>query len=235
MKENDLLFLLILATIVISIRLYVLLKKERLKNVKFHEEEIKLKTEILNIKAERLKFQLQPHTLRNMIATLHVASKNLYRGSEALVDTLDYVLYHGKNNFVSVKDEISFLESYKTLQGNFVFQTNSIKIDKSEVNYNSKFYDSECLPHLITAYLIENAFKHGDKNHPDFLTVRLKLTENSFEINVINRINRLPNNEENGLGLNNMRLRLELLLSGKFEIKSNFNEQEYQSTLTINF
>lgn len=235
MENNEGLIFIIVVFIVLSIWLYTKLKAEKKQRDKLAIENAKLIADNALLEAEHLKFQLQPHTLRNMIATLHVASKNLYKGSEALAETLDYVLYHGNKHLVSVADELTFLESYKSLQGNFVYQTNSIKIDKSAINTNSKYFNSACLPHLITAYFIENAFKHGDINHPEFLTILLKLSDKTFEMSVVNRINEKTNNGKGGLGLTNMRKRLDLLLSGKYEIKNSYNDQEYHSTLTIHF
>jgi LytS/YehU family sensor histidine kinase len=235
MEDNEGLIFIIVVFIVLCIWLYSKLTAEKKQRDKLARENAKLIADNALLEAEHLKFQLQPHTLRNMVATLHVASKNLYKGSEALAETLDYILYHGNKHLVSVADELTFLESYKSLQGNFVYQTNSIKIDKSAINTNSKYYSSACLPHLITAYFIENAFKHGDVNHPEFLTIRLKLSDKTFEMSVVNRINQKPSNGKGGLGLTNMRKRLDLLLSGKYEIKNSCNEQAYHSTLTIHF
>ena len=235
MEDNETLIFLLLVLIVVSIWLYSKLSKEKKQREELSRENAKLVADNAMLEAEHLKFQLQPHTLRNMVATLHVASKNLYKGSEALADTLDYILYNDNKHLVSVEDELTFLESYKALQGNFVLQTNSIKIDKSAVNANSQYYRSACLPHLITAYFVENAFKHGDVNHPEFLTIRIVLSDKSFELIVVNRINQKPNNTKGGLGLTNMRKRLDLLLSGRYEIRNSCNEREYHSSLTIHF
>ncbi len=235
MEENEGIIFLIVVIIFVYIWLNSKLKTEKELNNKLARENGKLMADNALLEAEHLKFQLQPHTLRNMVATLHAASKNLYKGSEALAETLDYILYQGNTHLVSVFDEISFLENYKTLQSNFVYQTNSIKIEKSNINANAKNYHSACLPHLITAYFIENAFKHGDINHPEFLTIKLKLSDTVFEMSVINRIHQKPKNGKGGLGLVNMRKRLDLLLAGKYEIKHSSNEIEYQSLLIIYF
>lgn len=233
--DTEILIFFLIGLAILCIWLYTKLSAEKRQRDKLAKENTKLIADCALLEAEHLKFQLQPHTLRNMVATLHVASKNLYKGSEALAETLDYILYNGNNYLVSVANELSFLESYKSLQGNFVYQTNSIKIDKSEINTSSKYYNTACLPHLITAYFIENAFKHGDVNHPEFLTIRLKLSDKTFEMAVVNRINPKTNNGKGGLGLTNMRKRLDLLLSGKYDIRNSCNEQEYHSTLTIHF
>lgn len=234
-NDNDFLIYLLVGVAALCIWLYTKLTAEKKQREKLARENARLIADNALLEAEHLKFQLQPHTLRNMVATLHVASKNLYKGSEALAETLDYILYHGNKHLVSIQDELTFLENYKSLQGNFIHQINSIQIDTSLVNKSSKYFNTACVPHLITAYFIENAFKHGDINHPEFLNIRLRLSDRTFEMLVINRIKQKPNNGKGGLGLTNMRKRLDLLLSGKYEIKHSCNEQEYHSRLIISF
>ena len=104
-----------------------------------------------------------------------------------------------------------------------------------QVDLNSSYYNIECIPHLITAYFLENAFKHGDLNHPEFLRIYISLKNNRFELVVINRVKMNYREKKSGIGLNNMHKRLNLLMQGKFEIKNSCNEEIYQSTLIINF
>lgn len=233
--DTDFLIYILIGLVVLSIWIYTKLSAEKKLREKLGRENRKLIADNALLEAEHLKFQLQPHTLRIMVATLHVAAKNLYKGSEALAETLDYILYYGNKHVVSIQDELTFLENYKSLQGNFIHQINSIQIDTSQIDKSSKYFSSACIPHLITAYFIENAFKHGDVNHPEFLNIRLKLSDKTFEMVVINRIKQKPNNGKGGLGLTNMRKRLDLLLSGKYELKHSCNQQDYFSTLIINF
>lgn len=237
MQNDEIVFLvsLLAGLAVLCIGLYTKLIGEKKQRDKLAIENRKLIADNALLEAEHLKFQLQPHTLRNMVATLHVASKNLYKGSEALAETLDYILYQGNKHLVSVQEELSFLENYKSLQGNFVQQIDSIIIDKSQVNTQSRYFSSACIPHLITAYFVENAFKHGDLNHPEFMNIRLKLSDKIFEMVVTNRIKHKPGNSKGGLGLANMRKRLDLLLSDKYEIRHGYNENEYYSVLIISF
>jgi len=235
MEKNEGLIFVIVVFIIVSTWLYRKYKQEQKQRDKLSKENARLIADNAFLEAEHLKFQLQPHTLRNMVSTLNVAAKNLYRGSESLAETLDYILYHGNKHLVSIQDELTFLEKYKALQGNFVYQIESIKIDKSEVNLKSKYYIMPCVPHLITAYFVENAFKHGDINHPEFLKITLKLSDTTFELNVINKVIKNPKESIGGIGLSNMRKRLELLLTEKFDLRYSCNEKEYNSTLKIRF
>lgn len=98
MEDNEGHILIIIIFIVLCIWLYIKLKAEKKEREKLARENAKLIADNSLLEAEHLKFQLQPHTLRNMVATLHVAAKNLYKGSEALAETLDYVLYQGNKH-----------------------------------------------------------------------------------------------------------------------------------------
>jgi sensor histidine kinase YesM len=52
---------------------------------------------------------------------------------------------------------------------------------------------------------------------------------------VINKIKQRNNQSKGGIGLSNMRKRLDLLLTEKFEITNRSDENEYYSSLTIQF
>lgn len=203
---------------------------------KLLKEKNKLELKNASLENDHLTFQMQPHTLNNILANLTLNAKKLHNGMDALSDTLDYILYRGKAHLVSVEDEIAFIKKYLALNDLFISEIDSIKLDTSKVNNTSRKYSTPTIPHLISAYFIENAFKHGDVNHPDFLKINLKLSDAIFEMTVINRIKNKPvESKKGGLGLKNMKKRLELLIPDRYEIKNSCNEQEYYSTLIIRF
>lgn len=205
-------------------------------NNKLHRENSQLMADNAMLEAEHLKFQLQPHTLGNVVTTLNAIAKNLHRGTESLAESLNYILYKGNTHLVSVEEEISFIKKYIQLNQLLYSDIISTIIDDSEVSRTSKYFNTHCIPHLISAYMVENAYKHGDKTHPDFLKIKLKLSDLYFEMIVINRINIKQNENKNGgLGLKNMEKRLALLLNGKYEVKRSCTEQEYHSSLIIHF
>lgn len=226
-------YIFILVLIGLSIRLYWLYRREKLSKASLTEENRKLLADNAVLEADHLKFQLQPHTLNNILANLKVIASKLNKGLDSLSDTLDYILYSGHSNLVSVKEELGFIHKYLELNDLFISGIESIKIDDKDVNTKSKYYMTACIPHLITAYFIENAFKHGDVNHPEFLRITLKLSDTSFQMSVVNRVRTKSSETKGGLGLSNMKKRLELLLAGKYEIQTESTEQEYKSTLTI--
>ena len=235
MKNNDALIFFLLVFIGVCIWLYIKLKKEKKLRDAVSKENAKLIADNALLLNEHLKFQLQPHTLNNILANLKVFSNKLNKGLDSLSETLEYILYRGNNHLVSVQDELHFIKKYLELNDLFTNEIDSIKLDTTQVIPTSKYYYTTCIPHLITAYFIENAFKHGDINHADFLSIDLILTDRQFTMKVINKIKKKPTTGNGGIGLKNMKERLDLLLPGKYEISNSCNEQEYQSNLLIHF
>lgn len=232
-ENNDTLIFLVVILAGLSIWLYLKLRKERKERDRIGKENSILVADNVMLEAEQLKFQLQPHTLNNILANLKVIAGKLNTGMDSLSDTLDYILYKGNFNLVSVEDELNFIKKYLALNDLFISEIDSIKIDESQVNRTSKKFSSTCIPHLITAYFIENAFKHGDLNHPEFLRIQIKLTDSVFEIKVINKIKQKSTVKNGGLGLANMKKRLELLHVGKYQLENKPNGQDYIALLTI--
>ena len=235
MENNDALILFLLVLIGACIWLYIKLRKERNRRKTVKKENQQLLADNVLLRNENLKFQLQPHTLNNILANLKVFSNKLNKGLDSLSETLEYIIYKGNNHLVSVQDELHFIKKYMELNDLFIHELDAIQVDTTKVATTSRHYLTPCIPHLITAYFIENAFKHGDMYHPEFLRIELHLTDHHFALKVANKVKRQSLKSSGGIGLKNMTERLDLLLPGKYEIDRSANEQDYITTLKIYF
>ena len=242
--EEFSIFILVCAVILLIILLRNNRKKSQLldsenqnlrkNNAVIISENSKLQADNALLEAEHLKFQLQPHTLGNVVSTLNAIAKNLHRGTESLAESLNYILYKGNSHLVSVEDELGFIRKYIQLNQLLYSDIISVSLDDSQVDTRSSYFAQQCIPHLISAYLIENAYKHGDKAHPEFLKIKVVLIQNKFEITVTNKIKPITSQSSNGgIGLKNMEKRLALLLGNKFKIEKASDEAEYSTTLTL--
>lgn len=238
--EIILLGILALLSLILIIKLFI--DKGKRKNILKENEDLRIRNQDLVgetklLKKSNLKFQLTPHTINNIMANLKVMADNLKIGMDSMSETLEYILYQGVNHLVSVEDEINFIQQYLNLNDVFSTEIDSMKVDYSSVDESSKYYNAYCIPHLVSAYFIENAFKHGDKTHPDFLKVKVELVDSKFELKVTNKIvkTNTENSKNGGIGLSNMKERLNLLLSNKFEIKNSMGIDTYSVKLIINF
>lgn len=235
MEKSDTPGILITALVIVIIVLYRKLTKERKVKDVLQKENSKLQADNALIEAEKLKFQLEPHTLNNLLANLMAISSKLNRGMEALSEILEYIIYKGNAHFVSGEDEVTFIKKYIRLNELRTNEIDSVVLDLKEVDKSSVKYSDRCLPHLISAYLIENAYKHGDVNARDFLDIKVVLNNTCYKIEVKNRLRAQPNAEKGGVGLMNMQKRLDLLMEGRYEYRNSCNENIYFTSLTINF
>jgi LytS/YehU family sensor histidine kinase len=226
---------LVTSLIALAIFLFAKWENEKKRIEKLAAENSRLIADNALFEADQLKYQLQPHTLNNILANLKAFSNKLNKGMDGLSETLDYILYRGNTNLVSVKDEIEFIKNYLDLNDLFINEIESVKLDTSNIDENSKFYNDKCIPHLISAHFIENAFKHGNLNDPEFLQIVVGLNNTSFQLEVVNKISTNIMKSTGGIGLSNMQKRLELLSINKFEITHGASGNEYHSTLIINF
>lgn len=230
------LLLLIIALLIILLVVLLVKKQESNEKIESISNELsQLKASNLILETNQLKFQLQPHTLNNILANLKAFANKLHRGIESLSSTLDYIYNNSENQYVSIDKELEFIKNYRVINDLTNSNMGSFQVITTDLDINSVFYNQACIPHLISAYFLENAFKHGDTKHPDFLKVSIVLNDNRFELHVVNKIKKDFQATKSGIGLKNMNRRLSILHEGKYSIKNSCNEQEYYSSIIIYF
>lgn len=237
MEDKEIMRLAIAAMVIVIIWLYVRLKTLTTEKEKLQRKNARLEADNAMLEADHLKFQLHPHTLNNVLYNLQIIAGKLNDGMQSFTGVMEYIIYKGGRHMVSVEDEIEFISKYLELNKVFLNEIDSIKICADKVDKSCKHYSSPCIPHLITAYFLENAFKHGDKDHEQFLKVDVELTNGYFTLSVINRIPasvfEKKHTVNGGIGLNNMRKRLEILHAGHYEIATEAKEREFHSVLKL--
>ena len=232
METREIIIIIIACVLILILVGYLLHIKEL--NSKMMKRNAEVSAKNTSLEMHRLKFALQPHTLNNVLANLKAMSNRISRSMDSLSEVLEYIFYHGEEHLVSVEDEVEFIKGYVQLQDVFTQGIDSITLDLQNLDQSSKKYKEPCIPHLITAYLIENAFKHGDISHPDFLNVAISLSKNTFSIIVKNKTKRNYESKRKGIGLTNMHQRLKILKEGKYTFETSKSEDEFAAILTIN-
>ncbi|MGF1925604.1 MAG: sensor histidine kinase [Bacteroidia bacterium] len=186
-------------------------KSRREKLVK-ERENIHLKTEL-----DFLSSQISPHflfnTLNTMVSMVRKKSPALESSLISLSQLMRYMLYDTNGNHINLLEEIQYLKSYINLQ-TIRFQ------DDVQINLKmiGDFQKAFIAPMLLIAF-IENAFKHGigSLSQPVIdISITLNKEGNSLTMIVVNTIGRTqdPDNSA-GIGLNNVKRRLELLYPGQ--------------------
>lgn len=171
----------------------------------------KMKSEKLDTELKYLKAQYHPHFLFNALNTIYFQTKEeqARQSIELLSELLRYQLYN-VNKIVTIGQEINFIRSYISFQ-----QQRMSKRLKLTVEYDPQLSDQRMHP-LLFQPLMENAFKYVRGEYWIRLSLRLKgdeirfIIENSIANEVIDQEVR---NE--GIGVENLRRRLELLYPGE--------------------
>ncbi|RZN78874.1 MAG: histidine kinase [Winogradskyella sp.] len=156
-----------------------------------------------------LRSQTNPHflfnTLNNIYALVHKDSNKALGAIEKLSLLLRYSLYK-TNTVVALEDEISQIKNFIDLESIRHKEPPNLKLNIDGITKNVR------LPQFLLLPFVENAFKHGklhSKNQP--ISIRLKITNSNLSYIVTNEIEEKKKDKVGGLGLDNLKKRLDLL------------------------
>ncbi|MCD7972121.1 MAG: histidine kinase [Candidatus Azobacteroides sp.] len=183
-----------------------------------------------------LKHQVSPHFFMNTLNNIHaLIDINSERAKDAVIKLsrlMRYLLHESNTEKVPLKKELDFLESYVELMRLRYNETNlSIRISYPEKEKEVK------VPALLFLPLIENAFKHGVlPNKKSFVDIDFSIADESLVLKVKN--SNFPAvypeiNETSGIGLENIRKRLDLMYKNNYTFTITSTEQLYEVTISI--
>lgn len=193
-----------------------------LENSKIHLQNRLQESELL-----QLSRQIHPHFMFNTLnAILSLArlnrKKDLVEGIESFSMYLRYK-YTDKKDLIPFHEELNQVGNYFSIQklryGKRIHLT--IKVHPSEM--------SAGIPPYTLQILVENAFKHAleEKDGEKRLAIILKRTGNWVELNVVdNGTKPLDFRKEHGIGLENIKKRLDLLFDLYTEVSIERNERQ---------
>jgi len=194
-----------------------------------------LEKEMLNSKLAFLKNQISPHfffnTLNNIYSLTDINTKDAQRAILQLSKLMRYMLYESEQGDTLLSKEFDFMQNYIELMK--LRLTNKVDL---QIDFPKKFIDFN-IPPLLFIPFIENAFKHGISNRePSFIHVSVTITEEGIYFSCNNSMGALNENimnENSGIGLDNVKKRLELLFPGKYTLDINNQEGSYSVALYI--
>ena len=169
-----------------------------------------LERENLEQQLEYLKYQINPHFLMNTLNNIHALvdiDPEEAKGSIVeLSKILRYMLYEGSHQRVALSREIIFLENYIQLMRKRV-------ADHVSIDFESPEHILDCeIPPLLFITFVENAFKHGvSYQQESFIKIKIETGDQQLRFSCIN--SKIPRSEDRqgGIGLQNVRRRLDLL------------------------
>lgn len=201
-------------------------------------EKMKITTELKLKEAELklLKAQIHPHFLFNTLNNLYGLTLEKSDKAPELVlqfsEILDYILYRCNEKKVFLKEEINNLKNYIEIEKIRYSENLKTEQDFTLVSDNLK------IAPLILLPFVENAFKHGVSNFPGVAFVKIKCTvaENNLIFQIENSKNPLivtDKKNSNGIGLINVKKRLNLIYPEKFILGINDQTDTFSVNLTL--
>lgn len=193
----------------------------------------KMELEKLSAELEYLKAQINPHFVFNSINTIYFQiDKNNIAARESLSafsEMLRYQLYECNGKEIPIEKEVVYLKNYVALQRSRKDQNYTITF---EVGENMKGF---AISPLLFIPFVENAFKHvSHLPHANEVRIQLKKIEQALELIVYNtKENKTMVNEHVGIGLNNVKRRLELLYKDRHELKIDDRPDSYEIRLAL--
>lgn len=194
--------------------------------------ELKLKEAELKL----LKAQIHPHFLFNTLNNLYGLTLEKSDAAPNLVlrlsEILDYILYRCNDKKVFITEEINNLKNYIEIEKIRYSENLKIEQDFADVSKNLKIAPLLLLP------FVENAFKHGVSNFPGmaFVKINLMIIEKNLIFRIENTKNPLVKNKKkdsNGIGLINVKKRLNLMYPEKFILGINDHSDTFSVNLTL--
>jgi LytS/YehU family sensor histidine kinase len=186
-----------------------------------------------------LQSQLSPHFLFNTLNNLYGISITQHEKIPTLLlklsELLRYSVYDAKETYVPLKDELSYLKNYIDFEKIRIGDRLGLTVELDEIS-DSKI---KIAPMLLIVF-VENAFKHSkNTSQPKIhIYIGLKIWANSilFSVknthkNAANMNNSLP--EIGGLGLDNVKKRLELLYPNTYDLNIEENDDFYEVMLRV--
>lgn len=189
-----------------------------------------------NVKTELalLRSQVNPHFLFNTLNNIHSFSiHDPEKTSFAIIklsEIMRYMLYEASGEKVLLENEINYINNFIALQ----------KLRYKERDFVKFTIDGDTsnlfIPPLIFLPFIENAFKYGTSSVPNAIEIFIQVGENQIYFRCVNQMKQLNDTEKNrpgGLGIQNIKRRLELLLPLRHSLNMTMKNNVYFVELNL--
>ncbi|WP_420459537.1 sensor histidine kinase [Neolewinella sp.] len=196
-----------------------------------------LENQQLTSELQFLKAQINPHFLFNTLNNLYYLAINESSRTPEVIAKLSgmmrYMLYDSNHPLVPLAREIEYIENYLSLE--------RLRLDdRVPITFEvAGEVEGVRIAPLILITFLENAFKHGVSGSAEgdvFITVRLDVEAGSCHYRVTNSklaAGSKTLNEKSGIGLQNVRRRLELSYPDRYRLHTDETEDRYRVDLQL--
>ena len=193
----------------------------------FELQEENLKTEMAS-----LKYQINPHFFMNTLNNIHaLIDIDTEAAKTAVIDLskmMRYVLYDSEREAISLTADLRFLKNYIELMR--IRYTNEVKIT---IHQPQELPERVAIPPLLLIVFVENAFKHGvSYTRPSFIDILIECNDAEFSATISNSRHPKSSTKPGGIGLENVRKRLDLIY-GRSNYTLDIHEEEERYTVKL--
>ena len=183
-----------------------------------------------------LKSQINPHflfnTLNNIYSLVYQKSDSAPSAVLKLSEIMRYTLYEVNVERVPLKDEIEYIKNYIELQS---LRYRNRNIIRTNIQCET---DGKYISPMLLIPFIENAFKHSDKGN-ETPSINLNLLCGNGKIffsleNYFMKDENPVNDKNGGIGLANVRRRLDLIYTDNYKLDINKTVNKYSVKLELN-
>lgn len=183
-----------------------------------------LEKEKLEAELKFLKGQIHPHFLFNTLNNLYALTLKKDEHAPEIVlklsDLMNYMLYDTNTQYIDIEKEINYIKNYIALEK--IRYGNRVDIS---FNIAGQIAGNKIAPMLILPF-VENSFKHGVSGEIEdaWITIDLLIQGNDMTLKVENSksleyVKRSQREYASGIGLANVKRRLDLLYKDQYELK----------------
>jgi sensor histidine kinase YesM len=186
------------------------------------------KTELLHLKS-----QVNPHFFFNMLNNLYGLVEKDSKKAQKLIlklsDMMRYSIYEGQKEVVTLEEEIDYLQSFIELHKMRYHKKIDVRftVDVEE--------EGITIMPLLFIILLENAFKHGVENLIEnaYIHVNMHTKTKQLEFTIDNNFDPNVQQEQSGIGLKNLKRRLELVYPKRHTMTNSVVNDIYKAKLTL--
>jgi hypothetical protein len=213
-----------------SLGLRVLERQSEIEELQKETEKEKLNSELAFLKS-----QISPHfffnTLNNIYSLISINAEDSQEAVLKLSKLMRYLLYDSEQGKTMLSSEIDFMNNYIDLMK--LRMSDKVKLS---VTFPEKYEDKNIAPLLFVPF-IENSFKHGiSYREKSFINISIEVNNKSIIFKCVNSLQKGKENngkEHNGIGLENVRKRLNLIFPNSHDLKISKSENEFEILLEI--
>ena len=220
-----------------TLGIFMILKSYR-QQLQWAAREKELIREKLETELDFLKAQTNPHFLFNTMNNFFSMAQA--SGAIALADSIvklsrmmRYTLYDSSVKLIPIEKEVEYINSF--------IQLTKLRFKDEEVTVNFKYQDSvgdALIPPMILIPFVENAFKYGVSiNRQSSIDLSLSIHEKTLIFTCTNSISQNSNGgngSSNGIGLKNVKRRLELIYPSKHSLLIKESSKAFVVDLKVN-